>query len=61
MGALIKGPSMPKQKDPVRIPNPGDPDIMQAAAAKRREEEQQRRGRRSTDLSGGAYSKTTMG
>jgi len=60
MGSMLKG-STPAQPKPVRMPKPDDPDIVQAAALRRQEQDEKRRGRRSTDLSGGAYSKTTMG
>lgn len=63
MTAMFKGP--PKPKDPIRIPNAGDPDIKELAAQRQSEEAARRRGRRATDLSGGqpgiAYSRTTVG
>ena len=60
MSNLLK-PKVPKPKDPVRVPTPDDPDIKANATAKRREEERNRRGRKSTDLSGTSYSRTTLG
>ena len=48
----------------IRIPNPTDPDIVEAARRKRLEEFANRQGRDSTRVaggSGGSYSRTTLG
>ncbi len=54
-------PKMPATPKPVRMPMPDDPDIANAARVKTMEDERNKRGRQSTNLSGGAYSRTTLG
>lgn len=53
----------PPMPDPVRIPNPTDPDVMAARKTKVADEFANRRGRESTKLTGGdnSYSRTTLG
>ncbi len=53
----------PKMPEPVRIPQPEDPDVLAARQRRVYEEENNKRGRSSTALSGGgeAFSRTTLG
>lgn len=59
----MKAPAMPKPQEPVRVPTPEDPDIIEARRARTLEEEAKRKGRASTSLSGegGAFTRTTLG
>ncbi len=53
----------PKPKDPVHVPTPDDPAVIEARRLRVAEEEQNKKGRASTSLSGGMsdYSRTTLG
>ena len=55
----------PKPPDPVRIPSPDDPDMIEARRKKMQEEFANRQGRQSTQLSSAgrdtSYSRTTLG
>ena len=56
------GGSMPKPKDPVHVPTPEDPAVVEARRLRMAEEELSKKGRASTSLSGGGdYSRTTLG
>lgn len=67
MSSMFAGPqpapAPPSAPDPIRIPNPSDPDVMQARKNKANEEFGSRRGRESTRLTppDQAYSRTTLG
>lgn len=58
-------PAMPKMPDPVRIPSPDDPELIEARRKKMQEEFGQREGRAATQLGGDggttAYTRTTLG
>jgi hypothetical protein len=58
-------PASPKMPDPVRIPSPDDPALMEARRKRMQEEFGAREGRASTQLSqdanSGAYSRTRLG
>jgi hypothetical protein len=60
-------PAQPKMPDPVRIPSPDDPDLLEARRKRMQEEFSNRQGRQSTQLSGDSsgarptYSRTTLG
>jgi hypothetical protein len=59
-----KMPDAPKQPDPVRIPSPDDPDLIEARRKKMQEEFSKRQGRSSTQLtpeSAPAYTRTALG
>lgn len=61
---MPKAAAGPKQPDPVRIPSPDDPDLIEARRKKMQEEFTKREGRQSTQLSAAkdtAYSRTTLG
>lgn len=52
----------PKPKDPVHVPTPEDPAVVEARRLRMAEEQQNKKGRASTALSGGGdYSRTTLG
>lgn len=51
---------MPKQPDPIRIPQPDDPDVMAARRRKIQETTIGREGSKSTDLTN-PYTRTTLG
>jgi hypothetical protein len=58
--------AQPKMPDPVRIPSPDDPDLLEARRRRMQDEMANRQGRQSTQLSGDGgsrptYSRTTLG
>ena len=59
-------PAMPKMPDPVRIPSPDDPDLIEARRLKMQKEFSKRQGRAATNLTPAAdaqpvHSRTTLG